>query len=165
MSSGFPKVRRCRCRGVSIDWNGVFEQYAAERLASGFLLRFLPEAGAPLSAAEPPSPRPQHVLVHMEEERDRRDPARGSVRAGLYREFLSSGLPRTVFSRVKAGKHGYSAARMMAMLRSEQETRGGSGVSGKVFPGCPPVESPEAEVVPDTVRSVSIPEGACRNMD
>jgi len=29
-------------------------------------------------------------LVHMEEERDRRDPARSSVCAGLYREFLSA---------------------------------------------------------------------------
>ena len=57
----------------------------------------------------------------MEEEIDRRDPARASVRAGLYREFLSSDLPRTVFSRVKAGEHGYSAAGMMAMLRTEQE--------------------------------------------
>ena len=30
MSSGFSKDRRCHCRGVSIDWNGLFEQYAAE---------------------------------------------------------------------------------------------------------------------------------------
>ena len=30
MSSGFPKDRRCRCRDISIDWNGLFDQYAAE---------------------------------------------------------------------------------------------------------------------------------------
>ena len=167
MSSGFPKDRRCRCRDISIDWNGLFDQYAAE---GGSLQDFyygsfqkLVRLYLPLSRRIPGL---STFLVHMEEERDRRDPARGSVRAGLYREFLSSGLPRTVFSRVKAGKHGYSAARMMAMLRSEQETRGGSGVSGEVFPGCPPVESPAAEMVPDTVRIVSIPEGgACRNMN
>lgn len=160
MSSGFPKDRRCRFRGVSIDWNGLFEQYAAE---GGSLQDFYYGSFQKLVRLylllSRRIPRLITFLVHMEEERDRREPARGSIRAGLYREFLSSGLPRTVFSRVKAGKHGYSAARMMAMLRSEQETRGDSGASGKGFPSCPPADPPAAEVVPDTVRIVSIPEG------
>ena len=87
MSSGFPKERRCRCRGVSIDWNGLFDQYAAE---GGSLQDFyygsfqkLVRLYLPLSRRIPGL---STFLVHMEEERDRRDPARGSVRAGLYRE-------------------------------------------------------------------------------
>lgn len=122
MNSDFLKDRRCRGRGVSIDWSGLFKQYAAAgvRLRDFYYGSFqkLVRLYLPLSRRLPSL---STFLVHMEEEIVRRDPARASVRAGLYREFLSSDLPRTVFSRVKAGEHGYSATGMMAMLRTEQE--------------------------------------------
>lgn len=161
MNSDFPKDRRRRCRGGSIDWNGLFDQYAAE---GGTLQDFyygsfqkLVRLYLPLSRRIPSL---STFLVHMEEERDRRDPGRASVRAELYEEFLASGLSRTVFSRVKAGKHGYNAARMMAMLGAEQEMRRPDAeASEKISRSCPPAEPPAAEVVPDTVRIVSIPEG------
>ena len=101
MNSDFPKDRHRRCRGGSIDWNGLFDQYAAE---GGTLQDFyygsfqkLVRLYLPLSRRIPSL---STFLVHMEEERDRRDPGRASVRAELYEEFLASGLSRTVFSRV-----------------------------------------------------------------
>ena len=91
MNSDFPKDRRRRCRGGSIDWNGLFDQYAAE---GGTLQDFyygsfqkLVRLYLPLSRRIPSL---STFLVHMEEERDRRDPAKSSVCAGLYREFLSA---------------------------------------------------------------------------
>ena len=101
MNSDFPKDRHRRCRGGSIDWNGLFEQYAAE---GGTLQDFYYGPFQKLVRLYLPQsrriPSLSTFLVHMEEERDRRDPGRASVRAELYEEFLASGLSRTVFSRV-----------------------------------------------------------------
>ena len=104
MNSDFPKDRRRRCRGGSIDWNGLFDQYAAEggTLQDIYYGSFqkLVRLYLPLSRRIPSL---STFLVHMEEDSDRRDP--GRITSRIFRTFFW-GSPGQVLLCLKSGHHG-----------------------------------------------------------